>query len=447
MVFGLSSFRSASRLPTALLAIISALGCAPTAVRAADLDSVLAGQTNLTTFRELVKDHPNIFTNLSGITIAAPNDNAFDKLGNFDEWRQNKTHVEAVLKYHVMPQVVAMPSIIKGDSIWAPTLLTDPSFSPIKGGQRLILTKQPGGEVVFTSGFANRGTVIVEDIEWDKGLVQVIDSVMRIPENLESTARNAYHDMTAFLGALFATDLYKELILSQKDITIFAPTNAAFQTLAGTLSTLPKEELKSILRYHIVPGQVSQIWELKNASSLATAVGNHSIHILRHTNFIFANSAQVLQTDILIANGAVHLIDNVLNPKSNLTTPDVEAVSQKPVFTVEGTGTATATGTAAPTPWTEFLPCTVSCPVTEGVSTRTEGTAGATRSVVQGGGGSYFYEWGGGRGEVYGGCWGGDGDGVGGWGLGWVVGVDQGGWGKRCIDTPGFVFWFILWVS
>ncbi|KAK4683386.1 hypothetical protein QC764_0028910 [Podospora pseudoanserina] len=383
MVFGLSSLRSAPCLPTALLAIIAALGCAPMAARAADLESVLAGQTNMTTFRELVKDHPDIFTKLpSGITIAAPNDNAFDKLGNFDEWRDNKTHVEAVLKYHVMPKVVSMPSIIKGDSIWAPTLLTDPAFSPIKGGQRLILTKQPGGEVVFTSGFANRGTVLVEDIEWDKGLVQVIDSVMRIPENLESTARNAYHDMTAFLGALYAADLYDELILPAKDITIFAPTNAAFQKLASTFSTLPKAQLRSILRYHIIPGEVSQIWEFKNASSLATAEKNQSIHILRHTNFIFANSAQMLQTDILIANGAVHLIDNVLNPKSNITRPDVEATSQKPVFTVAGT--QTGTGTAVPTPFTEHLPCTVSCPVTE-VASRTETTGGPTRTVQQGG--------------------------------------------------------------
>lgn len=54
MVLGLSSFRLASRLPTVLLAIISVLGSV-SGVRAADLGSALAGQTNLTTFRELVK--------------------------------------------------------------------------------------------------------------------------------------------------------------------------------------------------------------------------------------------------------------------------------------------------------------------------------------------------------------------------------------------------------
>ncbi|KAK4653968.1 hypothetical protein QC762_510250 [Podospora pseudocomata] len=392
MVLGLSSFRSASRLPTAILAIISVLGSV-SGVRAADLDSALAGQTNLTTFRELVKDHPDIFANLpSGVTIAAPNDDAFDKLGNYDEWRENKTHVEAVLKYHVITSIVSMPSIIKGDSIWAPTLLTDPKFSPMKGGQRIILTKQPGGEVVLTSGFANRGTVVVEDVEWDKGLIQVTDSVMRVPEGLESTARNAYHDMTSFLGALFATGLYDEVILPAKEVTIFAPTNAAFQKLASTLPALSKDELKSVLRYHIVPGQVSQIWELRNESSLVTAEDKHSIRVLRHSNFIFVDAAQVLQADILVANGAVHLVDNVLNPKggnNGTKGPDVEAVVQSPAFRV--VGTETVTGTGAPTPWTEFLPCTVSCPVTETV-TRTDSTVSVTRSVVvnQGGVGPTF---------------------------------------------------------
>lgn len=275
-----------------------------------------------------------------------------------------------------------MPSIIKGDSIWAPTLLTDPKFSPMKGGQRIILTKQPGGEVVLTSGFANRGTVVVEDVEWDKGLIQVTDSVMRVPEGLESTARNAYHDMTSFLGALFATGLYDEVILPAKEVTIFAPTNAAFQKLASTLPALSKDELKSVLRYHIVPGQVSQIWELRNESSLVTAEDKHSIRVLRHSNFIFVDAAQVLQADILVANGAVHLVDNVLNPKggnNGTKGPDVEAVVQSPAFRV--VGTETVTGTGVPTPWTEFLPCTVSCPVTETV-TRTDPTVSVTRSVV-----------------------------------------------------------------
>ncbi|KAH6847430.1 FAS1 domain-containing protein [Chaetomium sp. MPI-CAGE-AT-0009] len=346
-------------LPTALLAAFSAVAFSPAAVHAADLQRALAGQANLTTFRGLVKNHTDIFANLpKDVTVAAPNDNAFRKLGNWDTY--NESTVVATLKYHILKQKIDMPSIIKGDSIWASTSLTDEKFSNVTGGQRLILTKQPGGEVVFTSGFATRGTVLVEDLPFDNGLVQVIDSVMRVPETLESTARSAYTDLTAFVGALYATGLMSE-VAQQKDVTIFAPHNAAFQQLAGALANTDKEALKRILRYHIVPGQLSHVWELKNSSSLTSADKGNKVSITLHTNFIYVNSAEIIQADILISNGLVHMIDNVLNPDKAGSRPDVTlTTAQAPVFTPVG---ATATGTDVPTPFASDLPCTASCPV------------------------------------------------------------------------------------
>lgn len=266
-----------------------------------------------------------------------------------------------------------MPSIEKGDSIWASTSLTDEKFSTVTGGQRLILTKQPGGEVVFTSGFATRGTVLVEDIKFDKGLVQVIDSVMRVPETLESTARSAYTDLTAFVGALYAADMIDELA-KQKDVTIFAPRNAAFQQLAGTLGKMDKDKLKRVLQYHIVPGNLTHVWELKNASSLATADKGNKLTVTRHTNFIYINSAEIIQSDILISNGLVHMIDNVLNPDESDSRPDVTlTTAQAPVFTPVG---PTETGTTVPIPYASNLPCTVSCPVSQTPAAATPTTGG-----------------------------------------------------------------------
>jgi uncharacterized surface protein with fasciclin (FAS1) repeats len=286
------------------------------------------------------------------------------KLGNWGTY--NQSTVEATLKYHLLKESIDMPSIEKGDSIWASTSLTDEEFSTVKGGQRLILTKQPGGEVVFTSGFATRGTVLVEDLKFDNGLVQIIDSVMRVPETLESTARSAYTDLTAFVGALYATDLISE-VAGHKDVTIFAPRNAAFQQLAGAFEDMDKDELKRILQYHIVPSHLSHVWELKNASSHPTANDGKKVTITRHTNFIYVNSAEIIQNDILISNGLVHMIDNVLSPDESGARPDVTlTTAQSPVFTPVG---ATSTGTAVPTPFASDLPCTASCPVPQPTST------------------------------------------------------------------------------
>ncbi|KAK4184920.1 FAS1 domain-containing protein [Podospora australis] len=367
MTFASSAFRSAGSLPTALLAVVSAFAWAPIGVGAtASLNTVLAGRANLTTFSDLVKDHADVFSKLPApVTVIAPNDAAYKKLGNWNELKENKTLVNAMMKYHILPTIVATTAVFKGESIWSSTLLTDPKFTSIKGGQRLILTKQPAGEAVFTSGFATRGTVVVENLEFEHGLVQVVDSVMRIPENFEQTARNAYTDLTAFLGALYKSGLTEEVIFKEKDITIFAPHNSAFQHLSDNLESMKPDELKRLLRYHIVPRRVAHVWELKNNTSV-TMAEKGKVRITRHHNNVFVNAAQLIQTDILISNGVVHMIDNVLDPAQSGTRPDVDQISQSPV--IQATGTNTITGTTVPTPFTSYLPCTVNCPVTKTVT-------------------------------------------------------------------------------
>ncbi|SPQ24627.1 c455cfb6-ced2-4438-8d35-b784b42e963b [Thermothielavioides terrestris] len=368
----------------ALLAVACSLLVSPSAVLAADLETVLAGQANLTIFRGLVKNHTSIFANLlKDVTVAAPDDNAFRKVGNWGSY--NESTVEATLKYHILKQAIAMPSIAKGDSIWASTTLTDESFTNVTGGQQLILTKQPDGRVVFTSGFATRGTVLVEDLKFDNGLVQIIDSVMRVPETLESTARSAYTDLTSFVGALYATNLMSEFA-GAKDLTIFAPRNAAFQQLAGAISAMDETTLKRVLRYHIVPGSSSSSssnlthysWDLKNGSTLATAAdGGRPLTVTRFTNFVFVNSAEIIQPDILVANGLVHMVDNLLNPDKADARPDVASpTAQSPVFSLVD---ATATGTAVPTPFASYLPCTANCPTAQP-------TAGGAAGAAQGDG-------------------------------------------------------------
>ncbi|KAL2186370.1 Fasciclin-domain-containing protein [Thermothelomyces heterothallicus CBS 203.75] len=334
------------RHPTAVLALISSLLLSP-AVQAASLESVLADQANLTMFRGLVKNT-----------------------------------IQATLKYHILKGTIDMPSIVKGDSIWAATTLTDRNYSTVTGGQHLILTKQPGGEVVLTSGFATRGTVVVEDLQFDSGLVQIIDSVMHVPETLESTARNAYKDLAAFVGALYATDLYDE-VAGWEDVTIFVPRNAAFQQLAGTFAAMDRQDLRRVLRYHVVPGRLSHVWELRNASALASADGGTEVAITRQANSIFVNSAEIIQPDILLANGVAHLIDNVLDPGQPDARPDFSLTTQQPpVFTP--LGTATATGANVPTPFVSNLPCTPSCVGGTRATAAPTGSGGADSSNAGG---------------------------------------------------------------
>ncbi|KAL2268446.1 hypothetical protein VTJ83DRAFT_3292 [Remersonia thermophila] len=346
----------------ATLAVLSAAALAPALVSAASLDSVLAGQANVTTFRSILERHSDIYEGLpQGVTVLAPNDNAFRKLGDWNNWDEQR--LRATLRYHVLKTKVGMSSVHKGDPTWKATLLADEAFTTATGGQRLIVTKQPDDAVVFTSGFADRGTVVARDLAFDGGLVQVIDSAMRVPEDIDATARRAYTDLTAFVGALYAAGLMSELA-RLRDVTVFAPRNAAFQRLAGTLEGMDAEALRRVLRYHIVPGAARPSWDLPTGAELPSADHGNKVAILRHANFVFANSAEIVQPDILIRNGVVHLIDNLLNPDRAAAKPNTAALTtaQPPVFAA--TVPPSATGSTVPTPFATYLPCWDGCPHT-----------------------------------------------------------------------------------
>ena len=100
--------------------------------------------------------------------------------------------------------------------------------------------------------------------------------------------------------------------------TVFAPTNAAFAALpAGTVDSLllpeNRDQLVSILTYHVVPGAVTSDQLAGQRLDVATVQGQ-TVHI-NGRNGVHVNNARVTQADILASNGVIHRIDRVLLPR------------------------------------------------------------------------------------------------------------------------------------
>jgi len=197
------------------------------------------------------------------------------------------------------------------------------------------------------------------------GVVQVIDSLLIPPSNLTSSTQA--FNYTSFEGAVYEAkkvDTYS----NTPNVTIFVPSNEAFQALGPAISAMTSDELAHVLDYSVLRSLVYSTG-LTNGTKLATlAVEN--ITVLHSGNNVFINSAQLLTSDILIANGVMHVIDNVLNPAGPGAQPNPQIATQAPVF-----------ASASPVqdlPFTSALPCTVSCPVssTSGASSPGIGSAG-----------------------------------------------------------------------
>ena len=133
-----------------------------------------------------------------------------------------------------------------------------------------------------------------------------------IPGNLTSTAQNA--NLTAFLGAAENASVASTL-LGAEDLTIFAPSNSAFQDIGSLVGNLTMEQLANILSYHVINGTVAYSSDLSN-TSLPTLEGS-DVQITISNGSVMVNNATVTNANILFAGGVIHVIDQVLNPNSN----------------------------------------------------------------------------------------------------------------------------------
>jgi uncharacterized surface protein with fasciclin (FAS1) repeats len=133
--------------------------------------------------------------------------------------------------------------------------------------------------------------------------------------NIVETAVSA-GTFNTLVAAVQAADL-ADTLAGEGPYTVFAPTDEAFAKLpAGTIETLlaNPDQLREILLYHVVPGEVtaSQVVKLDRAT---TAQGS-DIAIKVADGAVMINDASVIATDIETSNGVIHVIDTVILPAS-----------------------------------------------------------------------------------------------------------------------------------
>lgn len=235
-------------------------------------------------------------------------------------------YITSVLQYHILQAEVLSAKLVAGTPVFTDTLL--PSWTNITGGLRVEILKQAGNVVALVGGQGSRSTLVEGDLPFSGGIVQIIDSLLVPPGNITITSQE--YNFTSFEGALYAADvLDKDLTTS--NLTIFAPQNAAFQALGSAITSLSSSDLAKIMNFHTLSNQVVYSTAFKNNTEFTTLEGGKLTISRTGNNAIFINSAQLLAPDIMIGNGVLHVIDNVLNPSSS-GAPVESLATQMPVF-------------------------------------------------------------------------------------------------------------------
>jgi len=206
-------------------------------------------------------------------------------------------------------------------------------------------------------------TLTATDVDADNGIVHVIDRVL-LPVDLPGNDAPVITDIVAasgmgfddnpgdfdmLLAAVTAAGLAETLASEAAQLTVFAPSDAGFVTLAQSLGYSGDDEagafgqivnaltvlnggdplplLSTVLTYHVAgtPLQSAQVLDSDGITTLAMAdvTVNNAAIVDGNASTVDAN---LIALDIQAGNGIVHVIDNVLLPVDLLAAGETLAI-------------------------------------------------------------------------------------------------------------------------
>jgi len=129
-------------------------------------------------------------------------------------------------------------------------------------------------------------------------------------------------EFSTLLFALEATGLDEVLDARNGQVTVFAPTDAAFEALPdGVLASLVAnpDALANVLLYHVAPGaryaaDVADSEQIRMFNRDFVGVSFDGSNVYLTDNADFSPDAKVIIPNVMADKGVIHAIDNVLVP-------------------------------------------------------------------------------------------------------------------------------------
>jgi transforming growth factor-beta-induced protein len=284
--------------------------------------------SNVTTLVSAVKaaDLVDTLNGTGPFTVFGPTNDAFNKLpaGTVEDLLkpENKETLKSILTYHVV------------SGKYKSSDLKDGQMLKTVNGEELKISKMDGKIKIN-----DMAMIETSDVVSTNGVTHVIDTVL-MPTNLSMKEEGVMvggqmmlpsldivdnaakaSNVTTLVAAVQAGGLVNTL-KGEGPFTVFGPTNAAFNKLpSGTVESLlkpeNKDQLVSILTYHVVPGKY-KISDLTDGQMLTT-VNGQKLSITKSNGKVMVNGSTMIETqDVISKNGVTHVIDSVLMPKEGV---------------------------------------------------------------------------------------------------------------------------------
>lgn len=164
------------------------------------------------------------------------------------------------------------------------------------------------------------------------------------PQTTVVDAAVADGNFTTLVTALQTAGLDTVLSDTNRDFTVFAPTDAAFALLGDeAINALlaDTDALTNVLTYHVIGSEVDSAGAIGAAGTTVAMLNGDSVGLSLDGDSLLVNTSTVTTVDIQTDNGIIHVIDAVLMPPTPKGEPTMNIVD-----TAVGAGTFTTLVTA-----------------------------------------------------------------------------------------------------
>jgi transforming growth factor-beta-induced protein len=274
------------------------------------ITSVVAGQSDLSTFSTyIVTSNLQYALSQPGtFTVFAPTNGAFASLSQAYLKKLQTSpwilHLQELVIMHV-----TLARVLYKNSFSNGMIITTLGME----NATVTVTKNPYN-VRFTNQYTKKSDIISYDYGATNGVVQKVNRVL-IPSFYRTNMMQLlkqYNDFSILVSLIQSVPGLGKT-LKESDVTLFAPTNQAWQALGqnklNSLKTNVKE-LKKLLQYHMLPNVVPTL-QFKNNAKYTTIQGSKATLTVQNS-VVYFNDAKIVTGNALARNGIGHALNKVL---------------------------------------------------------------------------------------------------------------------------------------
>lgn len=189
------------------------------------------------------------------------------------------------------------------------------------GNEPMGGTETTGGTTMGTQTQGQDATVPTEQEKLSNPVSY--DEMFSEVENTEQydvmTLARMDENLSTFVQLVEQAGLEQSFNFAESPITLFAPTNEAFQAMTKEryeylIDPENSAELISVLQAHVIPSEVPSVSFSENQRIVDSEGNEIPVTTEMQGTVVFIGGAEIVKSDIPASNGIIHVVNGVIDP-------------------------------------------------------------------------------------------------------------------------------------